>query len=170
MLLKEESHPRLLAKKLGVNHMTVSRRLKQLLKANVVDYSESGKNKTYYLKKTVEARNHVYMSEHYKREKLLEHYPHLRRIIEKIQDNPKVKVAVLYGSHAKNTATEKSDIDVYVETKNRKLKSEIESIDGRLSVKIGEYKTDNPLAREIKKDHVIIKGVEEYYEKTRFFK
>ncbi|MFH1403738.1 MAG: nucleotidyltransferase domain-containing protein [Candidatus Altiarchaeota archaeon] len=168
-LLKEENHPRLLAKKMKTNHMTVNRRLKELLRANVVDFHEAGKNKTYFLKKTVETRGYIFMAEHYKLVKVLDRYPHLRRMVERIQCDQRINMALLFGSYAKNTATKDSDIDIYAETKKRKIKTELEYLDSSLSVKIGDYDKDNLLAREIEKNHVIIKGVERYYEKTGFF-
>ena len=168
-LLRQATHPRLLAKKINVNHMTINRRLKDLLGANVVDYSESGKNKTYFLKKSIEARGYVLMAEHYRLIKTIKGHPELRRVIEKIQSHKGIKLAILFGSYAKGLEDEASDIDVYVETKNRRIKNKIESFDGRLSIKIGEFNKDSLLAKEIEKDHVVIRGVENYYEKTEFF-
>ena len=43
-------------------------------------------------------------------------------------------------------------------------------LDARVSVKLGKYDSNNILIKEIEKNHVIIKGVEEYYQKNvRFF-
>jgi len=58
--------------------MTILRRIKELAKANVVDYKKEGKNKVYFLKKTVKAREYTIMSEAYKLVKLLEKYSNLR--------------------------------------------------------------------------------------------
>ena len=168
-LLQGGTHPRLLAKKLGVNHMTINRRFKDLLDANVVDYTEVGKNKTYFLKKNIEAREYVFMAEHYQLIKAVDEHPQLRRVIEKIQSDRRIPLAVLFGSYAKGVEKETSDIDIHVETKSRKVKEELESLDDNLSIKIGEFNKDSLLAKEIEKNHVIIKGVEDYYEKTEFF-
>ncbi|MEK6853976.1 MAG: hypothetical protein AABX60_01455, partial [Nanoarchaeota archaeon] len=62
-----------------------------------------------------------------------------------------------------------SDIDVYIDTVDRETRDEISDIDTKLSVKIGRYDTQSLLIKEIEKNHVIIKGVEEYYEKSKFF-
>jgi hypothetical protein len=43
-----------------------------------------------------------------------------------------------------------------------------ELLNSRMSVKIGEYDRSNPLIKEIEKKHVIIKGVEPFYEKIGF--
>jgi hypothetical protein len=47
---------------------------------------------------------------------------------------------------------------VYVDTKHRKIKDELESIHSRISVKIGNFDLNPPLIRKIIKDHVILKG------------
>ena len=168
-LLRGRSHVRGLAKKIGTNHMSVSRKIKELFESNVLDYKKEGKNKVYFIKKTPEAKAYVFMAENYKLLRLIEKYPHLRKIIEGIQKNKNIKLAVLFGSYAKGTVKKDSDIDVYIETKNRKIKHDFEIIDSKLSIKIGKYDKKSPLIKEIEKNHVIIKGFEEYYEKNQFF-
>jgi len=168
-LLDTESHARALAKKLNTNHMTVINRLRELVDENVLDFRMEGKNKVYFLKKTVEARNCVIIAELYKLNKTLDRHPELRNVIMRIQENPRIGLAILFGSHAKDTAKKGSDIDIYIETKDRDLKEELERLNSRLSVNIGDYDRSNLLIKEIEKNHVIIKGVELYYEKTRLF-
>lgn len=168
-LLKENDHVRSLAKKLKTNHMMVLRKMKELFKSNIVDYKEKGKNKVYFLKKTPEARNFIFMTENYRLIELVKKYPLLRKVIENIQNNQKIKLAVIFGSYAKETAGEDSDIDVYIETANKKIKSELELIDSKISVKTGWYDKANNLIKEIEKNHIIIKGVEAFYEKNKFF-
>lgn len=163
-LLKGGCHARELARRLKTNHMTINRRLKKLAENNVVDHTMDGKNKTHHMKNTVEARNHAITAEYYKQRKTLEKYPHLRGIIQEIQKNPDIKLAILYGSHAKETATPESDIDVYVQTQDSEIKKQIEQQNTRLSVKTGSWNPESPLIQEIMKNHVILKGVEEYYE------
>lgn len=169
ILLKEELHIRAIADRLGTNHMTVLRKMRRLAEENVLDFKKKGRNKVYFIKKTAEARNYVLMVEIYRLGMLLERYPDLRRIVTQIQRSRDAKLAVLFGSYAKGTADKTSDMDVFLETESRKLKHEIEEIDSRLSVKIGPYDKKSPLIREIEKNHVIIKGVETYYEKSGFF-
>ncbi len=169
ILLKNKNHIRGLAKDIGTNQMTISRKINELYKENIVDYHEEGKNKVFSLKKTLEAKQYVCIVELHKLFALIKKYPKLRLIIEKIRENNKISLALLFGSYAKGSATLNSDIDVYIETQNSALKKEIELIDTRLSVKIGKYAPQNILIKEIQKNHVIIKGVEEYYEKNQFF-
>lgn len=168
-LLKNENHVREIAKNLNTNHMIIVRRIKELFKENIVDYAQKGKNKVYFLKKNLEARAYILMAENYKLLRLLLKYSHLRLVIEKIQKNKEIKLAILFGSYAKEKAQEESDVDIYIETANNKLKKEIEKINTKLSIKIGKYDKSNLLIKEIDKNHVIIKGIERYYEKSKFF-
>jgi predicted nucleotidyltransferase len=168
-LLKKENHVRSIAKNLNTNHMNIIRKIKELEKDNVVDYKRNGKNKTYFLKKTVEAKNYILIAEIYKLNNLLKKYVQLRVIIEKIRKDNRIKLAILFGSYSKGIAKTDSDIDIYIDTKNKEIKKEISLIDSKLSIKIGSYNKSNLLIKEIEKNHVILKGFEEYYEKNKFF-
>ena len=168
-LLKNPAHVRGMAKALGTNHMSISRRIKELFKENVVDYKEEGKNKVYFLKKNAESRSYAFMAENYKLARMIKKYPELRRIVEVIHQTRKIRLAVLFGSYAKGIAKPESDIDVYIETMSNELKKNIERINAKLSVKIGRYDKSSLLIKEIEKNHVILKGIEEYYEKNKFF-
>jgi predicted nucleotidyltransferase len=168
-LLSRKSHARALAKKMSTNHTTILRKLNELYAENAVDYDKEGKNKSYFLKKTSEAKTYAFMAENYKLKKALGKYPILRNVIEKIRENRAIKIAILFGSYAKFSANKESDIDVYVDTLSQKLKQEIEKIDSRINAKIGRYDGKNLLIKEIEKNHIIIKGVENFYERNRFF-
>ncbi|EHQ34452.1 nucleotidyltransferase domain-containing protein [Methanoplanus limicola] len=169
-LLKSPAYPREMAKRLGVSHTTIIRRLKNLLDENVVDYRNVGKNKVYHLKNTIESRINIYQAEYSKLERVVLNYPILRPIINKIQDNEDVELAILFGSYAKGTCNSESDIDIYIETEDRLIKKELERLNSKLSIKIGLWDENNLLIQEIIKDHIIIKGVEKYYERRGFFK
>jgi len=168
VLFGEEIHARALAKRLDINHMTVIRNLKELVSENVLEFRKEGRNKVYFLKKNMEARNYELISELYKLNKTLEKYPELRQTIKNIQQNKEIGLAVLFGSYARGKANKNSDIDVFIETKDRNLKKELELLNSRLSLKIGEYDRSSPLIKEIEKNHVIIKGAEIFYEKIGF--
>ncbi len=169
-LLKKRFHARALAEKLGTNHMTVSRKLMSLLESNVLDYEVEGRNRLFFIKKSIEARNWAMMTELHRLNRLLGEYPQLRNTIDYIQSNKDVRLAILFGSYAKGIAKKGSDIDLYVETDDKKLKNALEKFSTKLSVKIGEFDRDSLLIKEIEKNHVIVKGVERYYDKVEFFK
>lgn len=168
-LLEKKNHIRGLAKEIGTNQTTISRKIYELYEKNVVDYHQEGKNKMFFLKKTLEVREYLYLAEVYALLETVQRYPELRRIIEQIRKNEKITLVLLFGSYAKGIAHKESDIDIYIETQNRKHKEEMEAIDSRIRVKIGKYDKKNLLIKEIEKHHVIIKGIEEYYERNQFF-
>lgn len=165
-LLKGANHTRGVARLLGVNHMSVSRGIGALLEANVLDYREEGRNKVFFLKNTAEARNYAFMAESCRLIKALERYPELRKVVEGVQADARIRMALVFGSYAKGTAKRGSDIDLYIETRDAGVKRDAERLDSRLSVKIGPYDRKSMLIREIEKSHVIIKGIEDFYGKT----
>lgn len=168
-LMRGSVHVRGLAKELGINHMNASRRLRELSDENVADFRAEGKNKVYFLKETNEAKSYAFMAESYRLVQLLKRYPGLRKIVDYMQKDGRVKMALIFGSYAKGNAKEESDIDIYVESSDRKLKEDIELLDSRASVKLGGYDRESPVIMEIEKNHVIIKGAEEFYEKNKLF-
>lgn len=169
LLLKDKNHLRGIAKQLEMSHSTVLRKLNKLVKENVMDYKMEGRNKVFFIKKNLQAKNYVFNAERYKLIKLLKKYPELSIIIEEILKNTEEKPIILFGSFAKFIAKKNSDIDVYVETNSKKAKENIETIHSKIKVKIGDFDLDSQLIKEIIKSHIILRGVEEFYEKIRFF-
>ncbi|MEM2875211.1 MAG: nucleotidyltransferase domain-containing protein [Candidatus Hadarchaeales archaeon] len=169
-VLRERLHARAIAKRLKANHMTVSRKLKELVEGNVLDFRIEGRNKIFFLKKTPEARNFVLAAELYKLNRAIERYPRLRAVVERIQRDPAIPLALLFGSHASGTADEESDIDIFIESRDRGLKAGLESLDSKLSVKLGKFSVEDPLGREIEKNHIVIKGAELFYDRIGLFK
>ena len=169
LLHKGPLHIRGLADTLQENHMTIRNKLGILTEENVVDFKKEGKNKIFFLKKSIEARNYVMMAELYKQSKAIETYPVLRGIIHAALKLSDVHLALLFGSYAKGTAQEESDIDLFIETRERTVKKDMEKGHSKLSVKTGIFDMDSPLIREIVKEHIIVKGVEDYVERIHFF-
>lgn len=168
-LLKSENHIRGLAKVLNTNQMTISRRLEQLHRENIVDYRKEGKNKVYFIKKTLEAKQYCCIVEMFRLLKIIKKYPVMRRIVEQIRKNDSIRLALLFGSYAKGNPQKESDIDIYIETRDKKIKEQVELINSRISVKMGNYDNESLLVKEIEKNHIVIQGVERYYEKNKFF-
>ncbi|PIN94649.1 hypothetical protein COU53_02605 [Candidatus Pacearchaeota archaeon CG10_big_fil_rev_8_21_14_0_10_30_48] len=165
MLSTERKHARGIAKDLKINHMMINRKLKELSKKNVVDFDLIGKNKIYFLKDSVESEVFQLMAEEYILIQVIKKYPRLRNILDKIRKDNRIKLAILFGSYAKGTTDKSSDVDIFIETNDLKIKKDLENFDSKLSVKIGEYNKENNLIKEIERNHVILKGFEEYYDK-----
>jgi predicted nucleotidyltransferase len=169
VLLHGPLHTRRIAEDLGRNHATVLRKLQDLVDDNILDFTFEGKNKVYFLKKTLESRNAAIGAELYRQSRSIAEYPLLRGIIRDVLNISEVRLALIFGSYAKGNAHERSDIDLFMETQDRDLRKSLEKKYSSLNVKTGPFDRDNPLVREIISDHIIVKGVEEYFEKIEFF-
>jgi len=169
VLIKRETYLRKVAKLLGESHSTVLRRLNTLVKENVLDYKREGRNKVFFMKNTLQSKNYVFNAERYKLIKLLKKYPKLNIIIEDILKQSSESLIILFGSYAKFKAKKTSDIDIYIETRDKKIKERVEEINSEINVKIGLFNTQSLLIKEIIKNHILLKGDEAFYEKTKFF-
>lgn len=169
-LIKDKSHLREIARSIKKSHSTVLRKINELVKENIIDYKKEGKNKVFFIKNNLKAKNYVYSGEIYKLSKLLKKHPELSIIFEDIKKSFPKGMIILFGSYAKGNEKSDSDIDLYLETTNNKIKNKIKELNSKLSIKIGEFEVNSLLIKEIIKNHVIIRGVEEYYERNKFFK
>src|SRR3989344_2634706 len=170
ILLRNKSHLREIARILGQSHSTISRKIINLLKENILDYKKEGKNKILFIKNNLKSRNYVYSAEIYKLSKLLKKHPELSIIFEDIKKNFDKGMIVLFGSYAKGISKLNSDIDIYLETNDTKIKDKVKDINSKLSIKIGRFDTKSLLIKEIIKNHIIIRGLEDFYERVEFFK
>lgn len=161
-LIKKPMHIRALATKLNIIPSTIQRTIKKLEEQNIVDYQTQGKNKIYQLKKTPEAKQYIFITEHYKLIKIMQK-TELRFIIKQLQEKTN-NLIVLFGSYAKNLEKKDSDIDIYIETPDLNLQQELSKISKKLSIKIGNLNKESLLTKEIIKDHIIIQKVERFYE------
>jgi predicted nucleotidyltransferase len=161
-LLRGESHLRALSKSTKSSPASVKRSVDRLIADNAIDARRVGRNRVFSLKRTIEAKEYVLAAEHYKALKCLKRYPYLAPLVEKVLASSK-GVAIVFGSHANFTAKTDSDIDVYCEKPPKRA-------DGRMSIKSGGFDLNSPLIKEIALNHVILRGVEEFYERTGLFK
>lgn len=169
VLLKNQSHLREIARVLNQSHSTISRRINNLIKENVLDYKKEGKNKILFIKNNLKSRNYIYSAEIYKLNKLLNKQPELSIIFEDIKKNFKKGMIILFGSYAKGNPKENSDIDIYLETNDIKIKNMLKELNSKLNIKIGKFDAGSLLIKEIIKEHIIIRGIEEFYERNKFF-
>lgn len=167
-LLKGDSHLRQIAKDLDANHMTVKRALDTLVKENVLDVRAEGKNNVFSVKKTLEARNFVLMAEIYILNLFISRHSGLKQDLSELKKLDAGIIAI-FGSYAKGMETGKSDIDIYIDTRSDRVKKQAEKINDKFGVKIGQYNKESLLIKEIEQNHIIVKGVEEFYEKNKFF-
>lgn len=169
LLIKKENYLRGIAKSLNESHSTILRKLDKLAKINVVDFRREGKNKVFFLKKNLVAKSYVLKAELNKLTKLFSKHPKFTVIFEDILKKTDKPLILLFGSYAKGIAKKDSDIDIYIETRDRNVKKLVESINSRIKVKIGPFNTKSLLIKEIIKNHIIIRGLESFYEKEQLF-
>jgi len=168
LLLKSDNHVRGIAKKLNESHSTVLRMLNNLKNENAIDFRNEGKNKIFFLKNNIVSRAYIMKAELYKLTRLLLLYPELSVVFEEVLKKTNEKLIILFGSYAKGLAKKDSDIDIYIETKKRSVKKEVEDIHSKINVKIGVFDVKSPLIKEIINEHVILRGFEEFYDKQIF--
>jgi len=168
-LLKKDRHGRELAKELKTSLTRVQAILTELRNINVLDYNIEGKNHIYFIKKNLVSKSFILNAENYKLAKILSKHPELEPLFQDIIKKSQCHLILLFGSYAKNTERKESDIDIYIETTNPKIKEEAQKIYDLISVKIGKFNVNDLLIKEIMKNHAIIKGGENYYEKVKFF-
>ena len=113
------------------------------------------------------AKSFVLNAENYKLANIIRANPELEPIFQDIIKRSKAGLILLFGSYAKRS--QKRESDIYIDTTSRKTKEDVQNVYGSISVKIGKFNPDDLLIKEIIKNHAIIKGGEEYYEKTKFF-
>lgn len=167
-LLAEESHGRRIAKKIGSSLLKTQSSLKELREDNIIDYKVEGKNHIYFIKKNLRSRKMILNAENYRLLRLLDNYPYLEPVFQDMVKRCNGPI-LLFGSYAKGTETKNSDIDIFITEDDMKLKDEVEGLYENIHVKAGKMNPDNPLMKEIMKNHVIIKGGERFYEGARFF-
>ncbi|MEK6872188.1 MAG: nucleotidyltransferase domain-containing protein [Nanoarchaeota archaeon] len=170
VLLKNKSHLREIARTLNESHSTVLRKINVLVKENVLDYKNEGKNKVFFIKDNLKVKNYVYSAEIYKLNKLLKKHPELSIIFEEIKKNFSKGMIILFGSYAKGIPKKDSDIDIYLETNDTKIKDKVKETNSKLSIKIGKFDIKSLLIKEIIKNHIIIRGLEDFYERIEFSK
>ena len=175
-LLKRDMHGREIAKELRTSLTRVQAILTELRKINVLDYKIEGKNHIYFIKKNLMSKSFILNAENYKLSKIINKHPELEPIFQNVIKKSKSSLILLFGSYAKNTEKKDSDIDIYIKTTNPKIAKEVQKIYNLLSdlisiisIKTGNFNSDDLLIKEIIKNHAIIKGGEEYYEKIKLF-
>ena len=154
-----------IAKKKNLNQKTVSNYLNKLEKEHILKSKIQGKNKLYFLnldnkeiiKNFIIAVEHLRTINFYKKNILI------KEITGKIQPNIK-GIAVIFGSYAKNTQKKDSDLDILLIGKcNEKEINKISKIYKiEINLKIYPRLEQDILTKEVIKDHIIIRNVEQF--------
>ena len=156
-----------LAKKLHMNQKTVSNILSKLEKEHLLKFTVEGKNKYYSMNSfNPHIKEVIKLIEISRKIFFLKKYKHIKDLFEKIEERSK-GVVVIFGSYAKGTPTKSSDIDIFLIG----ACSGVEDLETLYNLKINiivskkkKFNKNEHFIKEIVKNHIILKGVEEFVE------
>jgi len=160
-------HGRRLANKLNMNQKTVSNVLNILEKKNFIKFTQEGKNKNYFLNKSnLLLKEALKLVEINRKIIFLEKYSKLNELFLKIEKRSKGLVLV-FGSYANFSSTKNSDFDLFIIGSV----NELDDLEKLYHLKINivnssktKFKRDDLFVKEILKNHIILKGVENFIE------
>jgi len=164
-------HVRAIAKLLNTSHVTLLPYLKKLEKNKILISRKVGKNKQYLLNhNNILTKDYLALSEKLEAIKYLQKNFLIKKVYQHLINVNVQDAIVLFGSYAKNYATETSDIDLFYLGKlsqNQILEiKKIGKIYGKeISIKTSTIKnfnegliTGDTLIQEIIKNHVILQN------------
>ena len=134
-LAKREMHGRELAKELKTSLTRTQSILNEARKDNILDYRTEGRNHKYFIRKNLAAKAALICAESYKLQKTIAKHPILMPIFQDITKESNSGLIILFGSYAKGTPKEDSDIDIAV----------ISSIKKEITLDLYEKKLKRPI-------------------------
>ena len=160
-----KSYGRAIASKLRTNQKTVANILNKLEIQHIIKFRQEGKNKYFFLNKAnPQTKEVIKLVEINKRIKLFEKYKKLHSLFLDIEKRAR-GIIVIFGSYANFTSNERSDLDLFLIG----TITEIEDLEGLYNIKInvikskkGKVKSNDLFINEIVKNHIILKGIEEF--------
>jgi len=168
-------HVREMAKLLKKNHVTLLPHLKDLEKDKILISKTVGKNKVYSLNfENIITKNYLTLSETVETIAFLEQIFLIKKITKEIFNLSLSGTIILFGSYAKRTFTEDSDIDLFylgqlTDKEIQNIKKIGKTYGKTINVKkstlknfeLGLRKKD-PLIIEIIKNHIILQNPEQF--------
>jgi len=163
----KEYYIREVEKLLEVSSRTALVTLAKLEKKNILESKIKGKIKLYSIKRSFFSRELFFLTEQYKKIKFLEKNHVVKEVLEKA-DNFMQGIVLVFGSYAKGTQKEDSDLDLFiVGTFNEKrIKEAGQKYNLNINIKsypinIFEKEIDEDiLVKEIVENHIVIKDTE----------
>lgn len=164
-----EYYIREMCRHLPFSHGTVQTILVRLEEKRVLSSMERGKIRLFQIKPGEIAAQYFTMAEIYKKILFLEKEPYISEILDKITAFSE-GIVILFGSYATGTATEDSDIDIFIagttdEEAVKKLEKryqiEINTIVYPETAFAGQEQFE-PLIEEVKKNHIIWMNAESF--------
>lgn len=161
-------HVREMAELLKKNHATILPHLAALEKEKILLAEKSGRNKNFSLNfQNTITKQYMLIAEKAKTIQYIDHIFLIKKIIKEFENIPIMGSIILFGSYAKKTYDEKSDIDLfYIGEENELLMKQIKGIGTRYRKVINIKKATptafekalrekDPLVIEIIKNHIL---------------
>jgi len=156
---------RQIAGKLKINQKTASNVLNRLEKEGILKYSTEGKNKYYFINKlNSQIKDILKIVEIARKNKFTQKYTRMKDLFYELEKRAK-GIVIIFGSYANFASSKESDLDVFVLGSIK----EVNDLEDLYKIKINLVKSNKDkidkediFIKEIIKNHIIIKGVEEF--------
>lgn len=158
-----------IAKKHKLNQKTVANYLNRLEGQHILKSATEGKNKLFRLNIEDEIIIHFISAiESQRTIRFYKKHPLIKEIMAKSMING---IAIIFGSYAKGTQDQDSDLDLFIVGQANKKEIEKLGETYKIEINIKQYsqkdlkrslQTRDPLTEEIIKDHIIIKNNQEF--------
>jgi len=162
-------HIRAMAKLLDTSHVTILPHLKHLEQIKILQHEKVGRNKQYLLNKTnILTKYYLATTEQLTTINYLEKNFVIKKLAEHLNTVGTPNPLILFGSYAKNFATEESDIDLFsIGTLTKDQTNQIKKFETTFGKKINiktattenfntGLRTGDILIKEIVKNHIIL--------------
>lgn len=158
-----------IAKKNSLNQKSVYLFMEELEKIGIVTSEMQGKNKLYQLNKSNKelAKQFLCAIESLRTLYFYQQNPNIKLIIQKIL--PYINgIAAIFGSYARNTQKETSDLDIFIagEYDEKEITSVTNTFNVDINIKHQTSFREDTLTKEIRKSHILIKNTEQFIQEA----
>ena len=164
-------HVRAIGKLLNISHMTLLPHLKRLEELKILYSERTGKNKQYRLnKENILTKHYLTITEELVTIDYLEKTFLIKKLAEHLNSIDTANPLILFGSYAKDYATEVSDIDLFcigelAENQKNNIKNFETTYGKKINIKTAtienfntSLRTGDLLIKEIIKNHIILRN------------
>ena len=169
------THIRAMAKLIGTSHVALLPYLKRLEELKILYSEKTGKNKQYHLNKdNILTKHYLTITEELTTIDYLEKNFLIKKLAEHLNEINTANPLILFGSYAKDYATEESDIDLFcigklAENQISHIKKFESTFGKKINIKTATtenfntgLRTGDILIKEVVKNHVILKNADPF--------
>jgi len=169
------THIRAMAKLIGTSHVALLPYLKRLEELKILYSEKTGKNKQYHLNKdNILTKHYLTITEELTTIDYLEKNFLIKKLAEHLNEINTANPLILFGSYAKDYATEESDIDLFcigklAENQISHIKKFESTFGKKINIKTATtenfntgLRTGDILIKEVIKNHIILKNADPF--------